>query len=116
MRSVCNILTKEDVEMTIRMTTQRMLISKPAPAHPYIPICNDRVSSNAFQFNLVILQRFDDGQTFYVFHASLGQYLATALEFLFDDKAHAHEFGTCLLAEVDDAYTSIAKSQEVIDK
>ena len=42
-------------------------------------------------------------------HTSLSQHLATALEFLLDDKTHAHQFGTCLSAKVKYAHAGITE-------
>ena len=70
----------------------------------------------ALQFDLIVVQRLDDGQRLDALHASLNQHLAPALKLLFYDKAHANNLGTCLSAEVDNAQPGITEGQEVVDE
>ena len=49
-------------------------------------------------------------------YATSTQFLATTLEALLDEEAHALQGGTSLLHQVDDAIGRIAIGQEVIDE
>ena len=72
--------------------------------------------TDSFDANLAIVERLDDGQRLDAANALLQQELAPMLKLLLNDKAHALDTGSCLLAEVYDALARIAEGQEVIDE
>ena len=65
--------------------------------------------------DFAVVQTFYDGQAFYV-DACRTQFVASVLEGLFNDEAHADQLGTGLFYQFDDTFGCVSVGQEVVDE